>query len=66
MDALCRDQRKSLAQVEPHLVTKHGEGPRPGAIILAHAGVADPAHEVQVGLHCATAKFPDGTRARYA
>ncbi len=66
MDLLRRDQRKSRSQVESHLLPEQGQRAGAGAVVLGDAGVADAAQQVEVCLHCATARLPEGTRARRA
>ena len=43
------DQRKTLAQIEAHLVAKHAARARAGAVGLLHPMRVDMAHEIFVG-----------------
>src|SRR6266480_4081735 len=66
VDLLGRDQREAVRKIEAHLMPEHRERAGPRAILLALALGADAAHQLQILLHWATAKLPDGARARYA
>ena len=44
MQFLGRNDRKTLAQIETHLIAEHAESPGTGPIIFSHAGIAYMAH----------------------
>src|SRR6516164_8481117 len=71
MDLLGGDERKTRAEVEAHLLTEERQRAGAGAVRFAYAARAYALQQLEVRLHaagfaCATAKLPEGWRARYA
>ena len=64
MQLLRRDEGQAVREIEAQLLCEQRQRPRPGAVAFTRAGIADPAHELQVLLHCAVATLPDGARTR--
>src|SRR2546430_12972112 len=53
MNLLRRDERQALREIEAHLLAEQRQRPRAGAVAFTCAGITDPAHELQILLHCA-------------
>src|SRR5262245_6634773 len=58
MKPLRSDQRKALAQIEPHLVTEDGDRPDARSVVFARAVVERMLHQIEVLLHFRTRPFP--------
>src|SRR5690606_7529653 len=46
-----RHQRKALREIEPHLVSEHAKGSRPGPVSFPRAAMAHPRQQVEIILH---------------
>ncbi len=64
MDLLGGHERETLPEIETHLMSEQRQRARSGPIVLGDAGLADQAQQVEVRLHCAVTRFPEGSRRR--
>ena len=51
MQLLGGDNRKTLRQIETHLIPEHAQGARTGAILFTGSVFAHMAHEIEILLH---------------
>ena len=51
MDFLCGQERESVGEVKPHLVSENGLRPHAGAVMLDHTFVHYPLKEVKILSH---------------
>ena len=51
MQFLGREQRKTLGEIEPHLMAEHGQRPGAGTVVLLDAVSENPLHQVLVLAH---------------
>ena len=52
MELLGRDRRKTLAQIEAHLVAEDTQRARPRPVLLAHPMLEHMGHQIEILLHC--------------
>ncbi len=66
MDLLRRDERKPACQIEAHLITEQRQRACAGPVVLADARLANQPQQVEIRLHVAAMRLPEGSRLRYA